>query len=140
MFIEKIVFEKSYSAQLHRSRAGARVVVTISPAPARPTSAGSACVTKSSKMKSRRRHKRGYKLSPMFESRPQKITLLFIAVAALTSSCKADKQSASADTSNVASTSTSTAASEPSTNGWNENEAGPVLLLSMSEAIRQASV
>jgi hypothetical protein len=31
MFIEKIVLEKSYRAQLHRSRAGARLVAMISP-------------------------------------------------------------------------------------------------------------
>ena len=44
MFIEKMVFEKSYSAQLNLSRNGARFVTTISPGPARMAGASIVCV------------------------------------------------------------------------------------------------
>ena len=76
----------------------------------------------------------------MSESRPQKIIALVVSAALLVSGCRSDKTPSVADTSNVSATSTSTTVAEPSTNGWNESEAGPILLLSMSEAVRQASV
>jgi len=76
----------------------------------------------------------------MFQSRPPKIVVSFFVAALLVSGCRTEKQSPSADTSSVATKSATAAAVEPSTNGWNAEEAGPILLLSITEAVRQASV
>ena len=64
---------------------------------------------------------------------------LFGSLLVLTS-CKNDKASPGVDSANAgAATVPATVPSAPST-GWNESEAGPVLLLSVSEAVRRASV
>lgn len=76
----------------------------------------------------------------MFESRPQKQVLPLIVAMLVVSACKADKQPPLPDSSNIVTKEASSTIPEPFTNGWNAAEAGPVLLISVNEAVRQASV
>lgn len=76
----------------------------------------------------------------MFESRPHKaFPFFFLAVLAI-HACKTEARAPSADSSVAAEKSVSAVSTVPATNGWNESEAGPLLLISVNEAVRQASV
>ena len=77
----------------------------------------------------------------MIEPRPpKKIAFILVAAALLISGCKPEQRPASRDSTSAPAQAASTVAVSPETNGWNESESGLVLLVSMNEAVRQASV
>src|SRR5215207_6082282 len=106
MFIEKIVLEKSYRAQLQRSLAGARVVAAMwtGSAPAgrsrvvvmdtrmirQPGNSANTSFYVATFPGIRRYHSARYKLSPMFLNRAKFVVPLLVLIAG--ASCSPDKK------------------------------------------------